>query len=522
MREKLPINDVGKFGAVVDISPSQLPPEVWTTAHNMRMRDGSAERLKGYVDIFPGALIAPHFLFPLRTTSQTFWLYTSLAEAAVYDGSTHAPITRPSGNYTASQTRDWNGTLLGGVPILNNGSDVPQTWSGLSTAERLRDLENWPSTMRARIVRALGPFLVAFNIVDNTNLYPHMVWWSHPADPGSVPKSWDYTDPRLDAGRLDLTDVDAGVILDALQLGSAIYIYKEGSVWRMTFVGGRLLFDFKPFLETIGILGPRCVCLSPDGDRHVFMTKDDVIEHNGNSHGSILQEKWKKQLFAEIDPTNYYNSFLFANPLYNEVWICYPTTGNTHPNKALIYNTKSKTITTADVAWRYATTGAYEVTEAGTWDAWSGTWDSETDSVWGQLQRRRVIAAVPATTQFLLLDETDFRGGLPYTATLQRVALGITGKKRNGEWITDFHRRKLALRVWPKGEGGPLRVRLGSQQQPKGPVVWGDYFTYDPITQRFVDPRAEGVALAIEFSTDAGVAWKLDGYELEVSAEGEF
>src|SRR5258706_476813 len=81
----------------------------------------------------------------------------------------------------------------------------------------------------AKIIRSFGPYLLALNVTKGANIYPHMVKWGHPADPGSVPSSWDETDETKDTGEKDLPDVTAGVIQDGLPLQGNFYVYKEGS-----------------------------------------------------------------------------------------------------------------------------------------------------------------------------------------------------------------------------------------------------------------------------------------------------
>src|SRR5687767_14481194 len=119
------INDIAKIGAVADTPAYMLPPEAWTQALNMRVVDDGLESLPGWEQIFGTPSVVPHFGTSVTTASATFILYTSLTKAYGYDGTSHTNITRQSAgvdvDYTASDTTQWNGTLLGSVPILNNG-----------------------------------------------------------------------------------------------------------------------------------------------------------------------------------------------------------------------------------------------------------------------------------------------------------------------------------------------------------------------------------------------------------------
>src|SRR4051812_32315763 len=124
------IDDVAKYGVIRDMPPYQLPPEAWSLGENVRFTDDSVSRLLGETQIFGTPGVAPYFAQYISSASQPWWLYTSLTKAYVYDGSSHTDITRAvGGNYGATGALDWNGTILGGIPILNNGIDVPQYWS---------------------------------------------------------------------------------------------------------------------------------------------------------------------------------------------------------------------------------------------------------------------------------------------------------------------------------------------------------------------------------------------------------
>lgn len=527
------IDDLGSLGTIRDPPPYQLPPEAWSLGSNMRVLDGGMERLLGWTSIFGTPLGDPHFSVPLTTAAQTYWLYMSLTKGFVYDGTNHVDITRASADYSALDTVNWNGTVLGGIPILNNGVDVPQYWATADTGTLLDDLPNWPSTLRAAVVRSIGPYLVAVNLIDTGQNLPHTIQWSHPADPGSIPVSWDYTDPTVDAGRKDLDDVNAGLILDAVPLQSNLIVYKQNSIWLMTPSGGQFIFNFNKFLETVGLLGPRCAAASGDGLRHICATQDDIIWHNGNQAHSILNGIQKRRLFNDIDTNNYANSFMFANPQYSEMWFCYPSQGQEYPDRAIIMKDIGSgfVVSEADgITFRNATIGPIEGDNDETWDANEELWDDDTGP-WSVVTRRKVLLSVPASSKFLLLDSGVDRDGVAFTGLLQREALAIIGKKRTGEWIEDFEHLKLVDSFLPKVQGGPINVRLGTQQLVEGAITWGPLTVYDPSAGTLDDDNfAQGImvdmepvsgrAIAVEFS--AAVPWRIDGYKISLTVLGSF
>ncbi len=61
--------------------------------------------------------------------------------------------------------------------------------------------------------------------------------------------------------------------------------------------------------------------------RHVMMSTNDVVAHNGVKLNSVIDDQMRTFLFSQIDTTYYYRTFLAHNKIENEVWICYPKTG---------------------------------------------------------------------------------------------------------------------------------------------------------------------------------------------------
>jgi hypothetical protein len=522
---EIDLNDLGVVGVVADVPGYLLPPEGWTTGHNIRFEDGIPIRLAGQESVFGTPPVAPHFLLPISGPTQPWWLYTSLTKAYVFDGTVHTDITRlVGGDYTTALTRDLNGTILGGIPIINNGSDVPQYWASYSAATKMADLLNWPVGYKAKILRAFGPQLVAFNITKSGVIYPHNVLWSHTADPGTLPSSWDITDTTKDTGEQSLSDVDSGMILDAQMLRGNMYIGKENSIWRMRFVGGRFIYAFDTYLETAGLLAPRCMGNIGLLGQQALWTQDDILLHNGSGQQSLLTKKWRRTLFADIDATNYRNSFLFDNARQQEMWFCYPTSGTEHPNRALVWNYSGSgtAFSTVDVNFRNIAFGIPEVIDVQTWEDANDTWEDD-DVPWNRNDRRRGIACLPTAVAFRSIDQGLSRNGTDYTATLQRTGLSIAGRKRNGEWIVDFKSMKTFKRVWLKLKGGPVLVRVGAQMVVDGPVTWRAPEVFDPSTQMYVDIEPiTGRAMAIEISSTASAEWKLFGYRPELNIGGYF
>ena len=528
---QIDINDVASVGVVKDSPPHELPPEAWTLAENVRFEDDSVVQLLGYTQVFGTPSTAPLYAQFVSAPGAPWWIYAGQTKAYSYNGSTHQDITHTTGGgvYNAQTASQWQGTNIQGIPVINNGVDLPQAWippaNGVfTTATKLVDLPNWPSTLHADVIRAFGPYLIAMSLTDSitgTSVpKPYDVRWSHPADPGTVPVTWDITDPTHNAGQISLSDVDSGVIMDGLPLQGKFYVYKENSVWRMRLVGGQYIFDEDAFLETTGLLSTRCVAVTGDGQRHFFVGQDNIYTHDGNSAKPLLDKRTRRYLFNNLDVGNYPNSFVFVNPVRQEGWFCYPALGQVNASRALIVNYDTLATTECDVDWQAAAIGTVQTSDSSLWSTATLNWNQESIP-WNYSNRRKIVLCKPTTTKLEQLDLGVTRDGTSFTGLIQRTSLGIVGRnRRTGEWITDFEKRKMVHRIWPKMSGAAVQIRLGGQDEPNGPVRWSPYGTFDPNTQDFCDLTAEGSALCIEISGSNG--WKLDGYRLDVVTTGVF
>lgn len=523
----LDINDVASVGLIGDIAPYQLPPEAWSTLLNVRLTRDGVQRLLGWEQVLGTLTGDPHFILPVRTPAgELWWIYADLTAAYALDGSTETNITRAVGGaYTAANGYEWNGTWLGGIPVLNNGNDVPQYWTTISLASDLANMTNWPAALRAKVLRAFGPNLVALNLTESGTRYAHAVQWSHPADPGSLPSSWDITDETVDAGRVDLADTESGVLLDGLPLRTSMVLYKEASTWLMRRIGGPFVFQFDQFLVTSGLLAPRCAAQTGDGKYHFVVTQDDVILHDSTAAKSIIDKKMRTTLFNRIDADNVNACFVFANPLRREMWFCYPDSGNTTPTLALIWSYGAGggegVFYEAEISFRCGATGDIATAAADTWDADSDTWDSDV-TAWSSSDRRRCVVGDVAAGKIFQLDTGLTRDGSAFTATAQREGLAFLGRRRSGEPIVDFTAWKFIRRVWPKVEGGSVNVRVGFQELVDGSITWSTAQAFDPTTQLYLDFEGSGRAVAVEFASTASNDWKLNGYKLEVVKRSRF
>lgn len=524
MKLIVPINVVGDLGVVKDMPAHALPLNAWSDAKNFRFRNGYAERFQGHSSPFDTPTVGPYYLTPAQVGVGYIWLYASLAKIFAYDGTTHTNLTRAvGGDYTATAEFNWTDAVLGGVPILNSHTSVPQMWLPVSLAQPFQPLTSWPVTATCRSLRAFKQFLVAVDVTKSGTRFPHMVKWSHPADPGTVPSSWDETDPTKDAGETSLSET-SDFVLDCARLRDLNVIYKENTTWGMQFVGGIEIFRFYKIFDSIGALSRRCAVEFFSGLQAVF-GDSDIIRHDGNTAESLITNTLRKWLYARIDPTNYMKSFTAVNFAGDEVWFCFPESGQSLPNMAVVWNFKHNTLGVRDIP--LAAHIASGVSNAGApsdaWSADSNPWSSDT-TLWEtrlfQASLRGLFMAVPGTQDIFKADDTAQFDGSNYNAFVERVGLGIPLR---ADRPPDTSQMKFMTRLWPRieGTGGSVvNIYVAGQENLVDPVVYGPPTAFTIGTDKYIDVRVRGRTFAIKYEANVAADVKLHGYDLEIRKAG--
>lgn len=330
-------------GVVRDTPPHKLNDAAFSDGENIRFGDEGAEALTNDIETFSSAGFSPLWLQFFPPITAPLWVYASLTEVWVVENTTHTEITRVSGDYTAVAEERWQSAILNGIGVFNNSVDIPQAWNPIDSGTPLIDLPNWDSNRRAKCIRSFKNFLIALNMTDSGVNRPYRILWSDSADAGTVPGSWDSTDPTTDSREFDLAET-SDYLVDQLPLGDVNIVYKENSVWGMQYIGPPFYFRFWKILSKNGLLHRDCVANVPFG--HAVVTQDDIILHSGQVENfkSILTKSQRRWLFSAIDPSSFYNSFLVADPQKGELYFCFPELGSTYATMALIWNWRDKNI----------------------------------------------------------------------------------------------------------------------------------------------------------------------------------
>ena len=505
------IPNLGQIGQVSDPKPKQIPPNAWTTLSNIRCQNGQIKSFAGHGD-FTTPSVVPYYLLPVASGANYYWIYCGLAKVYIFDGSTHTDITRAAGDYTGLSTNRWNGCLINGYPVLNNGVDVPQVLNPVSAATDLVAITGWDSNWKAKVIRTYKSFLVALNVEKSGDSFPHMVKWSASDTLGSVPIDWDESSTSNDAGETSLGET-SGFLVDGVALRDTFILYKEDSAYGMQYIGGQNTFRFYRISGLIGALAQDCAVEYPGG--HFVVGDGDVYVHDGQNSRSIIDKKNKQFLFDAIDADNYQNTFVTLSRGKSEIWICYPESGNTFCNKVLIWNYEDNTWAARDLPDKTTFMSPGILTsQALTWGTLPyATWDDWSGTTWGARSYSPVadslVGATENTKIYQFEDGNQF-DGVNALCYAERTDLNLGG-------MTEAH---TVNAIYPNAEGDSFDIYVGSQELANSAIFWEGPYSFNPSTDKKIDCRVTGLLHAIKFESEADVNWSVGSYEVDYKFSG--
>ena len=528
----IPVNNVGEVGIVKDINPWELPPNVWSDGNNVRSEHGAITKSPGYAEVMATCPIVPLYITNLNTAADNYWIIGGTAAIHVFKESntTWYNITGTSGPYSATAEENWTSTVLGGILIMTNGFDDPQFWALTngepSTSTVMADLTAWPADTECKSMRAFRSFLVALNVNDSSGVsdvgYSRLVKWSTEAATQTLPSSWDETSATVDAGTYELADT-RGAILDGLPLRDTFMIYKDDSIYSMTYVGTPFIFAFRQLSPSVGALTKNCVAEFDGG--HFFFGNGDIYINDGQKVTSILPHKIRDYVFDFIDGAQYKKSFVVADYGNTEMWACFPTAENTSDqcNKAVVWNWTNKACTLRDLpnlshigygsiadpnsftTWAAAT----GITWSAALGAWSATWSTvENVLVMASLTDTKIYRNASGNQE----DTTDMTSYIERTG----MAMGAQGQEDR----TSVKRIKA---IWPRMEvsgANTVNVYVGTQMSTEEGVTWTSAYTFNPDSESKVSCRASGKLYGVKFESTGDFDWRLDGYDIELDDAG--
>lgn len=261
-----------------------------------------------------------------RDTGGTAYEYAG-DETKLYQNVSNAWTDRSKvGGYSTAASERWEFVAWKNKTLAVNFSDDPQQitfgasiFSDLTTA------------LRARHITRIRDFVVMANTFDGTDgNVPSRVRWS---------AFNDETDWTVSASTLsDFQDLQTASV-ERIFGGEFGVIFQPQSVWRMTFVGAPIVFQFDEVAPGIGLIAPGAA--AQDGDIIYFLSNKGFMQlAHGAQPTPIGVGKVDRFISEDLDQNNLERISAITDPASHRVYWAYPGAGNTggRPNKVIVYD----------------------------------------------------------------------------------------------------------------------------------------------------------------------------------------
>ncbi len=547
----VPVENIGMMGVNTDVPAWQLPPNVWSDSNNVRFDDLSVRKSQGLKEVFDETTYNPMYLETYQSGSDTgtMWLSFSTSHIEVWDGSKWTEIRPASGlnPIGLNSPGQWQTTKLGSLVYATNGIDPPIYWEG-DPSKRFEFIPDWTSSDSSphkygavQTLAGFKSFLWAGNVfvdTDDVGATPNRnfgrsVYWSNMTNFYTPPK-WDI-ELESDAGFYELLD-SMGEVQHMQQLRESMMIYKSDSIIVSTFIGAPFMFTFQTISPEIGVLCKNAVADFPGG--HWFVGRSDCYVNNGQTIETKLTNRVQSEMFRDIDGDYAVNTYCVTDWANNEIWTCYPSVGNSRPNRALIWNYKNDTFSFRDLFSKtsHIKYGVAPVQSGVQWGGdipvgdevgpppmemstnyYTGTWDGSTDS-WG-------TQSYDDTVEHLVWTESEGK-------QLQRHESGnlILGSamptliERTGIDLGDPSTVKYVSAVYPKmwtsSSDATFNVWTAHQMNTEDAVTWEGPKVFNPDTMNKISVRTSGKFFGIRMESNGDFDWLLSGLEWETATSG--
>lgn len=519
---KIQLENLDEAGIILDVPPSEIPPAAFSSGRNIRFFNGRVMSTLPDFEILAGATDTPLFLIPWINGSNLYWIYATPTKIWRILGATH---TDSSGSvYNASADAKWVGTIFSGIPILTNGSllDKPQRFN-ISTG-LMQNLDNFPASDYVKVIRQYGNFLIGMNLKRNTDLFPHTLKWSDAAALGTLPGSWDASDPTNFAGEIDLGS-DYGEIVDCLDMGRMNIVYKEDAAYSMILVGGTSVFSTTPLPFQRGVIAPDCVCRIPNG--HFVLGQGRVYIHNGNTFEDILEGKALKWFFSSLNSSYIKRTWVVPHPILPEVWIGYVSNNSTdgYQDRVGIWNWKNGTWTTRDIdSINFAAQGYLSGTDA-TINAYTQPVNSYTqvfNAKLYDLSTKIFVGCSPTSTAAIQQLDSTSVAATAKAFFIERLDLPISGQSRDGRLEVDPSSNKFLRRIYFKFKGsGILTITFGQRDTVDDPITWNDPCSFEIGVDRYIDCWLNYTLLSYRIESTGMADWEYLGAVIDMELLGE-
>lgn len=383
------------------------------------------------------------------------------------------------GGYTGQTTDYWEFVRFNGQVLATNFQDPIQT--DVIGAGTFADLS--ADAPKAYHIAVVKDFVVCGNTNDVDGHLPNRVRWCGIGDETawtvSSTTQADYQNLQGNGGWIQkICGGEYGVII------------QERAVWRMTYVGSPVIFQFDETLPGVGTPAPNSVVQYGNS---IFMLAQDGFYAitNGLSIQPLGHDKVDKYFWENVN-ASYLDKVIGAVDYLNKlVYWAYPdSTSDGIPNKILVYMIPSGKWSLLDVGSNWIYSAATPGVSLDALDAYSESLDalpySLDSAVWKKGKQRVCL--------FNNSDELSFFSGPNLAATVDTMEAEVIPGQR-----------AFVSSVRPIVDGCCVSVAMGTRDRQADAVTWATAVEVDDIGE--CPQRSDARYHRARISIDAAIDW---------------
>ena len=368
----VPVVGVDQLGIVRDVPAHVLAPTAWSNGRNISFKNGSANKRKGSVKVFPDLLdmklasngnsagfvdsdqiihidywaepsVAKYVMVVRRpeTGSGEFQIYVLDDDGRVTNvtpgGGLNITNTLDGNNYRI-ENKDWQSTFFTGGRnfVINDGFHAPHFYN--LDENTFAILPGWNYAVSGtdkgttcKVIRGFGNVLIAGNITvynsgtsDNTIdvASPGTIRISNLAPVGSLPQTWQPLSAGGTADEFELSTTSA--IQEIVDLQGSAIVYTDNSIHSIQ-LDAQGNANVRNIADGYGTLDSGCV-MEFDG-RHFVIGSDDIYLFGGHpgSIESVCDGRIREYFFENLNPIHFRSIFIVRDKALDEIQIFFPT-----------------------------------------------------------------------------------------------------------------------------------------------------------------------------------------------------
>lgn len=253
--------------------------------------------------------------------------------------------------------------------IWTNNNDNVQKFDGANCS----DVSNLPSAgdTKCRGVAVFNNYVVLIGTTEGGTAYPQRVRWCDTGDP----TDWS----TGNAGFQDLWDTEDFNLCGEL-LGPYLIIYREKSIYRMSYIGSsNLLFSFAQMVGNKGIISSKGI--ANRSSHHLLFGNDSIYKYTGGFDLEPVGDPISSLVYGkdgEINPAYEKRAFVINAEDIGEIWFVYAAGSETEPKKVLRYSEQHDSFSIREFPVGLLGHGFYQLTDDVAWSELVGIWSGQT------------------------------------------------------------------------------------------------------------------------------------------------